>query len=76
MQLELDHQPYETPANVSKGPGMRCAPPQNYPFAHTVIDKGYEMFFLDQRGTGLSTPVTASTLQMRGTTDVQAKYCE
>lgn len=56
------------------GPGMRCAPPQNYAFMHTVVDRGYEMFFLDQRGTGMSTPVTASTLQMRGTTDVQAKY--
>ena len=32
------------------------------------------MLYLDQRGTGLSTPVTASTLQMRGTNDVQAKY--
>lgn len=53
---------------------MRCAPPQNYPFAHTVVDRGYEMFFLDQRGTGLSSPLSASTLQMRGTTDVQAKY--
>lgn len=30
--------------------------------------------FLDQRGTGLSTPVTASTLQMRGYNDVQARY--
>ena len=32
------------------------------------------MLWLDQRGTGLSTPVTASTLQMRGYNDVQAKY--
>ena len=32
------------------------------------------MLYLDQRGTGLSTPVTASTLQMRGYNDVQAKY--
>lgn len=56
------------------GPGQSCSSPQNFPFAHTVIDKGYEMFFLDQRGTGLSTPVTASTLQMRGTTEVQAAY--
>jgi len=53
---------------------MRCAPPQNYGFTHTIVDKGYELLMLDQRGTGLSTPVTATTLQMRGTNDVQAKY--
>lgn len=38
------------------------------------MDKGYQLLYLDQRGTGLSTPITASTLQMRGYNDVQAKY--
>lgn len=56
------------------GPGMRCGPPQNYAFTHAIVDKGYELLMLDQRGTGLSTPVTATTLQMRGDNDVQAKY--
>ncbi|KAK3703516.1 hypothetical protein LTR37_014363 [Vermiconidia calcicola] len=56
------------------GPGMRCQSPQAYPWTHTILDKGYQMLYLDQRGTGLSTPVTASTLQMRGTNDVQARY--
>ncbi|KXT03144.1 hypothetical protein AC578_7729 [Pseudocercospora eumusae] len=56
------------------GPGMNCRPPQHYPWTDRFLDAGYQLFYLDQRGTGLSTPVTASTLQMRGYNDVQAKY--
>ncbi len=56
------------------GPGMRCQSPQMYPVTHLILEKGYQMLYLDQRGTGLSSPITASTLQMRGTNDVQAKY--
>jgi len=56
------------------GPGHPCRSPQAYPFTTTVLDKGYQLLFLDQRGTGLSTPVTASTLGLRGSTDVQAAY--
>ncbi|EMD00106.1 hypothetical protein BAUCODRAFT_63307 [Baudoinia panamericana UAMH 10762] len=56
------------------GPGMECRAPQQYPWTHPVLDRGYQMLYLDQRGVGLSSPVTASTLQMRGDTDVQAKY--
>ncbi|KAK5126376.1 hypothetical protein LTR85_010612 [Meristemomyces frigidus] len=56
------------------GPGMECRSPQSYPWTQTVLDRGYQLLYLDQRGTGLSTPVTASTLQMRGYNDVQAKY--
>jgi pimeloyl-ACP methyl ester carboxylesterase len=59
---------------LNGGPGGECRPPQAYPFTQTLLDKGYQMLFLDQRGTGLSTPVTASTLQMRGVNDVQARY--
>ncbi|KAI7210716.1 alpha/beta-hydrolase [Hortaea werneckii] len=56
------------------GPGMECRAPQHYPWTHTILDKGYQMLFLDQRGTGLSTPITASTLQRRGSPDEQAQY--
>lgn len=38
------------------------------------LDKGYQMLYLDQRGTGLSTPVSASTLGLRGDDPVQAAY--
>jgi pimeloyl-ACP methyl ester carboxylesterase len=53
---------------------MECRAPHHYPWTQTVLDRGYQMLYLDQRGTGLSTPVTASTLQMRGYNDVQARY--
>lgn len=33
------------------------------------------MLYLDQRGTGLSTPVTASTLQMRGELPLAYEPC-
>lgn len=56
------------------GPGIECRPPQQNAWTHTIVDKGYELLLMDPRGTGLSTPVTASTLQMRGTNDVQARY--
>ncbi|KAK3073510.1 hypothetical protein LTR53_004849 [Teratosphaeriaceae sp. CCFEE 6253] len=56
------------------GPGMACRAPQNYNFTPQLLDRGYQLLYLDQRGTGLSTPLTASTLQMRGYNDVQAKY--
>ncbi|KAK5114290.1 hypothetical protein LTR62_002541 [Meristemomyces frigidus] len=56
------------------GPGMNCRSPPNYSFTQPVLERGYQMLYLDQRGTGLSSPVTASTLQMRGVNDVQARY--
>lgn len=56
------------------GPGSECRAPQHYGVTQAVLDRGYQLLYLDQRGTGLSTPVTASTLQMRGYNDVQAKY--
>lgn len=59
---------------LNGGPGNECRPPQHYPFTTTLLDKGYQVLCLDQRGTGLSTPITASTLQMRGDVDVQANY--
>lgn len=59
---------------LNGGPGNECRPPQHYPFTTTLLDKGYQVLCLDQRGTGFSTPITASTLQMRGGNDVQAKY--
>ncbi|KAK5721536.1 hypothetical protein LTR15_006125 [Elasticomyces elasticus] len=56
------------------GPGMSCRAPQNYNFTQTILDRGYQLLYMDQRGTGMSTPVTASTLGMRGGNETQAKY--
>jgi pimeloyl-ACP methyl ester carboxylesterase len=44
------------------------------PLTKSFLDKGYTMLYLDQRGTGLSTPITASTLGLRGDDPVQATY--
>ena len=38
----------------------------------TVLDKGYQILFLDQRGTGLSSTITARTLASEGTSARQA----
>lgn len=41
---------------------------------NTVLEKGYQMLYLDQRGTGLSTPVSAATLALEGDAFKQAEY--
>ncbi|KAG9248857.1 Alpha/Beta hydrolase protein, partial [Calycina marina] len=56
------------------GPGCACSAPQNMAITDTVLDKGYQMLYLDQRGTGLSTPVTAETLALQGDILKQADY--
>jgi pimeloyl-ACP methyl ester carboxylesterase len=56
------------------GPGFGCASPQHNGWTNSFVDRGYQVLCLDQRGTGLSTPLTASTLQLRGDEDVQAQY--
>ena len=38
------------------------------------MDKGYQLLFLDQRGTGLSSPVSAATLALQGDAQKQADY--
>lgn len=39
-----------------------------------ILDRGYHVLCLDQRGTGLSSPLSASTLGLRGDDPVQANY--
>ncbi|PBP24690.1 alpha/beta-hydrolase [Diplocarpon rosae] len=56
------------------GPGFQCAAPQNSPITNIVIEKGYQMLYLDQRGTGLSTPISATTLALQGDIQRQADY--
>jgi hypothetical protein len=38
------------------------------------LDKGYQILYLDQRGTGLSSPVTAQTLALQGDIHRQADF--
>lgn len=56
------------------GPGFGCPPPQDAPLTNTIIDKGYQMLYLDQRGTGLSSPITAETLALQGDVYRQADH--
>ncbi|KAL9049615.1 MAG: hypothetical protein Q9162_007131 [Coniocarpon cinnabarinum] len=56
------------------GPGFECRSPQSYPFTKSFLDKGYGVIFLDQRGTGLSSPITAATLKQQGNVEDQARY--
>ncbi|KAI9376595.1 Alpha/Beta hydrolase protein [Aspergillus egyptiacus] len=56
------------------GPGMGCRPPQEVGWVRTALDKGYQVLFLDQRGTGLSSAVTAQTLALQGNAIKQAEY--
>ncbi|KAL4887182.1 Alpha/Beta hydrolase protein [Aspergillus karnatakaensis] len=56
------------------GPGMGCRPPQEYGWVGTALDKGYQVLFLDQRGTGLSSTITAGTLALQGNAIKQAEY--
>lgn len=56
------------------GPGNECGPPQGTPYGRFFIDKGYHVLSLDQRGTGLSSPVSSSTLAKLGDEAEQAKF--
>ncbi|KAA8644230.1 proline iminopeptidase [Aspergillus tanneri] len=56
------------------GPGMGCRPPQEYSWVGTALDKGYQVLLLDQRGTGLSSTITANTLALQGHPVKQAEY--
>jgi pimeloyl-ACP methyl ester carboxylesterase len=44
------------------------------PITDIILDRGYQLLLLDQRGTGLSTPVTADTLALQGSVKEQADY--
>ncbi|KAF2731732.1 alpha/beta-hydrolase [Polyplosphaeria fusca] len=56
------------------GPGYECRSPQATAWTTPLLDKGYRVLFLDQRGTGLSNAVSQSSLQLRGNEDVQTAY--
>ncbi|KAJ5899453.1 Proline iminopeptidase [Penicillium taxi] len=56
------------------GPGFGCGAPQNYGWIEPALTKGYQVLFLDQRGTGLSSTITAGTLARQGDAIKQAEY--
>ncbi|KAI0022168.1 alpha/beta-hydrolase [Xylariomycetidae sp. FL0641] len=56
------------------GPGFGCSTPQDSPLSSHMLERGYELLLLDQRGTGLSCPISANTLEMVGGPQEQADY--
>ncbi|KAI0842102.1 alpha/beta-hydrolase [Hypoxylon sp. FL0890] len=56
------------------GPGGGNPAPQDSPLSGSMLDRGYELLFLDQRGTGLSSTVSANTLELIGGPQEQADY--
>ncbi|KAL5343622.1 Alpha/Beta hydrolase protein [Aspergillus crustosus] len=71
---EEKHPPTPWLVYLQGGPGMGCRPPQEYGWVGTALDKGYQVLFLDQRGTGLSSTITAATLALQGNAIKQAEY--
>ncbi|KOS18824.1 Proline iminopeptidase [Escovopsis weberi] len=64
------------------GPGFGNREPQDHPLTRPALARGYQVLFLDHRGVGLSTPVSAEMLaRLPGGTgpravQVQAGYLE
>ncbi|PWW74197.1 alpha/beta-hydrolase [Tuber magnatum] len=60
------------------GPGFECGPPENHPLTNFLFDKGFQVLYLDQRGTGMSTPISPRMLQGDGgkerSVEEQAEY--
>ena len=56
------------------GPGFEAPRPTDASSWLKAATSHFRVILLDQRGTGRSTPVTASTLESLGTVDAQASY--
>ena len=57
------------------GPGFGNREPQNHPLTSTALERGYQVLYLDHRGTGYSTPVSTKMLnQLEGGEDAQVDY--
>lgn len=62
-------------AYLQGGPGFPCAVPEsNSGFVRFLLDKGYQLVFYDQRGTGLSSPIESKSLQKLGPIEDQLRY--
>lgn len=57
------------------GPGHGNPEPQHVPLTNAAVAKGYQILYLDHRGVGLSTPVSARMLtSLPGGVDGQVAY--
>ncbi|KAJ1809841.1 hypothetical protein LPJ77_001352 [Coemansia sp. RSA 2523] len=60
------------------GPGFECSLPSSVKggWYATAISEGFQLLLVDQRGTGLSAPISAHTLVQHGSTAAQAEYVQ
>jgi len=56
------------------GPGFGNPQPQDTPLTKHFLDRGYQLLYLDYRGTGLSTPINAKHVTSLGDPAAQAGY--
>lgn len=57
------------------GPGFGCFAPQDMGMTSFLLQKGYQVLYLDHRGVGLSSPVDARTItSIPGGVEAQVKY--
>ncbi|KND95095.1 Proline iminopeptidase [Tolypocladium ophioglossoides CBS 100239] len=56
------------------GPGFGNREPQDHPLTRAALPRGYQVLYLDHRGVGMSTPVSAAMLAKVGDADAQASY--
>ncbi|KAI7855422.1 Alpha/Beta hydrolase protein [Circinella umbellata] len=56
------------------GPGFEVPLPSTSGWIQAVFDQGYQVLLLDQRGTGLSTPISAESLEFLKTDEAKAAY--
>lgn len=72
-ELEQLHQrPYFV--YLEGGPGYGNREPQELPLTRFLLGRGYQVLYLDYRGTGLSTPINAEALAREGNPQAQADY--
>ncbi|KAK0731600.1 Alpha/Beta hydrolase protein [Lasiosphaeris hirsuta] len=56
------------------GPGFGNREPQESPLTRYALNRGYQLLFLDYRGTGLSTPINTNAMRKLGGPQAQADY--
>ncbi|KAG5997074.1 hypothetical protein E4U52_005090 [Claviceps spartinae] len=55
------------------GPGFGSPSPSGHPLTRAALPRGYQVLFIDHRGTGLSTPVSADMLSAVCGSDAEAQ---
>lgn len=56
------------------GPGHECPNPGDFSLTHAFVDKGYKMLYMDQRGTGMSSAISNTSLAQLDSVHAQITY--